>query len=80
MEAMGRSTMQAKRFGTFVVRYWWLADGEQRLAIEHVQSGKHHHCTSLRDAEAWIAARVNVPTGGSDGIQAWTGEAISHNE
>ena len=71
---------QGKRVGTFVVRYWWLADGERRLGIEHVQSGERHHCASLPEAEAWLAARVRAAAcdtgdspGGVGGVGA-TGE------
>jgi hypothetical protein len=54
--------MREKRFGTFVVRYWALPQGEGRLEIEHVQSGERHRCASLPEAEAWIVARVHAPT------------------
>jgi hypothetical protein len=56
--------MREKQFGTFVVRYWALPDGEGRLEIEHVQSGERHRCASLPEAEAWIAARVRGQTPG----------------
>ena len=52
--------MREKRFGTFVIRYWWLPDDEQRLDIEHVQSGERHRCASLGEAEEWLAARVRA--------------------
>jgi hypothetical protein len=56
-----------KRFGTFVIRYWWLPDGERRLAIEHVQSGERHRCASLPEAEAWLLARIHPPPPGATG-------------
>jgi hypothetical protein len=56
--------MQDKRFATFVVRYWVLPHDERRLEIEHTQSGERHHCASLLEAEAWLAARARTATPG----------------
>ncbi len=71
---------QAKRVGTFVVRYWWLPRGERRLDIEHVQSGERHRCASLPEAEAWIAARVRSVARGDGVAPGRADEMAGHDE
>jgi hypothetical protein len=45
-----------KHLRSFLVRCWDLADGGQRVEIEHIQSGKRTVATSVASAVAWICA------------------------
>lgn len=45
-----------KHLRSFLVRCWELADGDQRVEIEHIQSGKRTVATSVASAVAWICA------------------------
>lgn len=51
----------AKRYGTFVLRCWWLARGATRVEVEHVQSGERVRVDSLAAALAWLEERVAAP-------------------
>ena len=57
----GRERPMVKHYGTFVVRYWALGWGGERVEIEHIQSGTRARLASLRAAEDWIAAQVAAP-------------------
>ena len=43
-----------KRYASFVVRCWRLESDENRIEVEHVQSGAHARVQSLAEAMAWI--------------------------
>ena len=51
----------AKRYGAFVVRYWWLAPGAVRVEVEHVQSGERVRVGSLAAALAWLEGQMAPP-------------------
>ncbi len=53
--------MATTDYASFLVRYWRATGGEQRIVIEHVQSGE----------------RVSVPSLGAVALRiaAWVGEA-----
>ena len=51
-----------RRYGSFVVRWWQLPNGQQRLAIRHVQSDEEVTVAAMPDALAWMGAQV----GGED--------------
>ena len=53
--------MGTKQRGTFVVRYWRLGEDDERVAIEHVQSGARTLVASFGEAQAWIIAQVASP-------------------
>lgn len=44
----------AKRFNSFLLRHWRLDDASDRLEVEHIQSGRQLHATSLASVFAWI--------------------------
>ena len=44
------------RYTSFLVRCWDLADGGQRIEIEHIQSGEQALLGSLPAALDWIGA------------------------
>jgi len=48
----------AKRYGAFVLRYWWLTPDAVRVEIEHVQSGERVQVGSLGAALAWLEGHV----------------------
>ena len=62
----------AKWYGSFLVRCWHLADDEQRLEIEHIQSGARVRVATIAAAVAWMSARDGdearppEPAGGGD--------------
>ena len=47
-----------RQYGSFVVRWWEIAPGQQRLRIRHVQSDAEVTVAALAEAQAWMAARV----------------------
>jgi hypothetical protein len=49
----------ARHYGSFLLRYWHLGRGEQRFAVEHIQSGEHTTASSLTEVCGWIGARAN---------------------
>ena len=46
----------ARAHASFVLRYWRLDAAEQRITVEHIQSGEWTRVTSLAAALAWLAA------------------------
>ena len=47
-----------RHYSSFLVRWWQVEAGEQRLSIRHVQSDAELTVTHPTDALAWMAARV----------------------
>ena len=45
-----------RRYSSFLIRCWLLDSGEQRIKIEHIQSGKTTQLASPAAALAWIHA------------------------
>ena len=48
----------ARRYAAFIVRCWLTGAGEQRIEIEHVQSGEKTRCASALSAVAWLYAQT----------------------
>jgi hypothetical protein len=46
-----------RRYGSFVVRCWWLENGEQRIDVEHMQSGSRVRVNALKAALDWMVAQ-----------------------
>jgi hypothetical protein len=46
----------ARRYDSFVVRCWQLADDERRIEVEHLQSGARTRVLTLSAAAAWISS------------------------
>ena len=44
----------ARRYSSFLIRYWRLAGDKQRIEIEHIQSGDRMRAASLAAVMAWI--------------------------
>jgi hypothetical protein len=44
----------ATLLGSFLIRRWSLADGEERVEIEHVQSGARVVAPTIDEALSWI--------------------------
>jgi len=42
-----------RQFNSFLIR-WWRGDENERLEIEHVQSGRKLLVSSIEDAAAWL--------------------------
>ena len=60
----------ARLYCSFLLRYWRVGSGEQRIEIEHIQSGARTHVRSLAAAIDWIKAhgdKVIEPPAQSDG-------------
>ena len=53
----------ARRYSSFLIRYWRLAGGKQRIEIEHIQSGDRMRAASLAAAMAWIERQPVEPAG-----------------
>ena len=47
----------ARLCGSFLVRWWDLSRGEQRVEIEHIQTGEKTFVPSLAAATGWIGER-----------------------
>lgn len=52
----------ARQYGSFLLRYWHLGRGEQRFAVEHIQSGERITATSLTEVCSWIGERADHAT------------------
>jgi hypothetical protein len=48
----------ATHYSSFLVRHYLLGRGDERIEIEHVQSGVKARVTSLDAATAWIRAQM----------------------
>jgi hypothetical protein len=48
-----------RHYGSFLLRYWHLGRGEQRFAVEHIQSGERTTAASLTEVCGWIGERAN---------------------
>jgi len=46
----------ARHYGSFLVRCWQVAADQQRIEIEHVQSGQRTCVPSLADMVRWMEA------------------------
>ena len=55
----------ARRYSSFLIRYWRLSGGKQRIEIEHIQSGDRLRAPSLATAIAWIERQPVEPAGDS---------------
>ena len=51
----------ARLYCSFLLRYWRIGSGDERIEIEHIQSGERTHVTSLAAAIDWIEARGSSP-------------------
>lgn len=51
-----RTTAMTSRYASFLIRQWLLHDGQQRVAVEHIQSGRQIQLTTLDEVCAWIAS------------------------
>ncbi len=47
-------------FGSFLIRFWLLEGEEQRVEIQHIQSGEQVRVKSLEAALDWVKARASV--------------------
>lgn len=47
----------AKCHESFLLRCWQMEDADQRIEIEHIQSGQHQLVRSLTEALDWIDDR-----------------------
>ena len=50
-----------RRYSAFMVRCWHLANGQQRYAVEDIQTGTAIRVPSLAEAFAWLAAQSRDP-------------------
>jgi len=48
----------ATRYSSFLVRHYLLERGDERIEIEHVQSGLKTRVTSVEAATTWIRAQM----------------------
>ncbi len=55
-----------RAYSSFVLRCWRLSLDEQRIEIEHVQSGHRTRVAALDAAVDWIAERWRRPAGDPD--------------
>jgi len=46
-----------KHLNSFVLRCWRLADGGQRIEVEHIQSGEKRLTHSPGEAVEWVCVR-----------------------
>lgn len=51
-----------RRYGSFLIRYWRLGNGERRIEVEHIPSGARERVTSSTAAFDWIESRVGDAT------------------
>lgn len=56
-----------RHYCSFLVRCWYLADGQRRVRVEHVQTGEVLHAATLDAALAWMDARAMSAAGDAVG-------------
>lgn len=47
----------AKRYTSFLIRYWTLSGNRHRIKVEHIQSGEWTQVPTLTAAIEWMDAR-----------------------
>jgi len=57
-----------KHLRSYIIRCWDLPEGDQRVEIEHIQSGKRIVATSVANAVAWICDTAGDPTSPASGV------------
>lgn len=45
-----------RRYDSFLIRCWALDGAEPRIEVEHIQSGRRVHLSSLASAVAWMSS------------------------
>jgi hypothetical protein len=50
----------ARPYASFLVRCWRLGDGEQRIKLEHIQSGEGTQVATWQAALAWLRTRSEI--------------------
>jgi hypothetical protein len=62
-------------YASFLIRCWQLPNGEQRIKMEHIQSGATLQSASMEEVVAWIATCLDESGAGSpvlgDGATDW---------
>lgn len=46
----------SRSYGSFLVRCWRIDDDDQRIEIEHIQSGERRLATTVAEAIDWICS------------------------
>lgn len=54
-----------RRYSSFIVRRWQLPKAEERVEVEHMQSGRRATLASLAEAARWMEA-VGAEEGGDE--------------
>jgi hypothetical protein len=49
-----------RQHNSFLLRCWTLRDGQERIEIEHIQSGERTRLSSLAAVMEWIGARSSA--------------------
>jgi hypothetical protein len=57
-----RARTMTRYYGSFLLRHWHLGRGEQRFAVEHIQTGARTTATSLAEICSWIGEQANHAT------------------
>ncbi|HEX5503333.1 MAG TPA: hypothetical protein VFW96_11980 [Thermomicrobiales bacterium] len=52
-----------REYASFLLRCWRLDGGEQRIRVEHTQSGEAMLAPTLEEAIGWLAARWDASPG-----------------
>ncbi len=58
-----------RRYSSFIIRRWRLAETEERVEVTHMQSGQRVTLVSLAEAVRWMAA-TDAPEDGETGRSA----------
>ena len=59
-----------RRYASFLIRWWQLGAGRQRVTVSHIQSDEHVSAESLPAVFAWIADRAAAASSDSDGVDS----------
>jgi hypothetical protein len=65
----------AKRYASFLVRWWYLDGGGQRVKVEHIQTGEHVLLDSLASAFDWVSAWSRALNAESCSTTDWANQA-----
>lgn len=70
-----------RQYTSFLIRCWRLSEDEQRIKVEHIQSGEDIQVATLADATAWIGrCMISAPGRLPSMGQTSTGEAAEEAE
>jgi hypothetical protein len=61
-----------QRYSAYLLRHWQLANGRERVEVQHIQTGDRTRHPTLADACAWLTSQAREPTPSTPAHKAHT--------